>query len=287
MTREPYLIHFDYMSDESAVDFFSKVTMFLESIDKLNHAIVVSFGSDIQTDVKIEELSDGSLRVWLTDRLKKIDDKTIRQYVTNPKEALADFLIVAKRRLLKLLETDNNIVKNAPIVLENAIQETPLRDYGYKIRKTQVLTSMSDISHTSKEFKVIPAITIDGDIIRITQDFNLDLENTEGIEKQVTQKKGAFTIKKPDLAGKSKWTIIDGKPIDVKIIDEDWISSLTTYEVVLGYGDKISGTLTTESYIDEDLEVIEVQYYLDKIEGIVPPKIKKKQSLLEIKEDEK
>ncbi|MBR8466207.1 hypothetical protein KDE13_07625 [Campylobacter sp. faydin G-140] len=90
-------------------------------------------------------------------------------------------------------------------------------------------------------------------------------DDLDDVITQKSQFQGSFIIKKPDLAGASKWTIIHDKAIDVKIIDEAWITKLKSHEIALRYGDRISGTLITNSFIDKDLNVIDTDYFLDDI----------------------
>ena len=85
------------------------------------------------------------------------------------------------------------------------------------------------------------------------------------------------------MAGASKWTIINGAAIDVKIIDEAWLKKLKRHEIALRYGDKIAGTLISKSVIDADLNVVNTDYYLDDILGIEAPKSSEQRNL-EIKE---
>ncbi len=280
-----HVLHLEYSENESVAEFFAKTTDLLQGIDDLSNAILSSFGSDIQTVAVISDLHDGSLLATFEDMLIKFDEQKIRRYVKDPREALIDFLIAGRRGLLRLFESEEDVKSHAPQILEQTIEQSPLKAYEYKIQTVEVLKALSKISQKSRGFKMPPTLTIDDEVIKIVRDFAFSPKDMEGVEEQVFHQKGAFTIKKPDLVGTSKWTILTHKAIEVKIRDKEWIKTLKNHEVVLGCGDKIEGTLTTHSYITQDLEVAEVEYYLDDIVGIVPPNKTKQIPLIDAKEN--
>lgn len=275
-----HILHLEYDENESATEFFAKTTDLLQSIDDLSNAIIHCFGVDIQTKITIINIENGSLKAFVKDVIVSLDEDKIRRYVEDPKEALIDFLITARKKLLKVLSKGEDIPKEVPIALEQSIEKSPLKNYGYYPKKIEVLKALSKITDKSKEFKMPPVFILKDEQIELSGTYAFNYENIEGIEKQTSSKKGAFTIKKPDLAGTSKWTIIDGKAIEVKIQDEKWLQALKNHEIVLGCGDKIEGTLITQSYIiTSGLEVAEVNYFLDNITGVIPPKQTKRLSL--------
>lgn len=101
----------------------------------------------------------------------------------------------------------------------------------------------------------------------------------DGVKEQISKMQGAFIIKKPDLTGESKWEIINDKVIKVKINDENFKNKLKDRSIKLSYGDKIKGVLISKTYISKDLEVLENEYFLEDIKGIIEPSYTQEKNL--------
>ena len=278
-----YDLHFDFNADSGA-DFFKNVSAFIASLDELNVAICSYVNSEIATHVILESVENGSLKAKVRDILKSANSDKIRSYVKDPRDAIADLLIMAKDKLIELLDDNPKQLPNkADEIVCEIIESGELKDYGYKRNKTPLLQAMSNLSQSAKGFKMPPRINLKGNEREVKGDYEFSPEDLPGVIEQKSEFKGSFIIKKPDLAGASKWTIINGSAIDVKIIDEAWLRKLKNHEVSLSYGDKIAGTLISNSMIDPDLNVISTDYFLDDILGIEAPKSAEQRNL-EIKE---
>lgn len=274
---QSYVLHIEINENENSSDFFRRVTILLESINELNSSLCKCINAEIRTEIALDKITDGSIKVILHDILAKIPDEDIRHFLKKPKEyireKIADFLIIGKYRLLKVLEENPKALpNNVDDVIIEVIEETDLVNYGYTIKTADILRSVSDISKSSKGFNMSPTMSFKGASIVLNGDYEFDIADIDAREE--THKLiGEFIVKKPDLAGTSKWTIISDKAIDVKIIDENWLKKLKNHEVVFGCGDKILGTLITKVYIDSEYDVIETHYFLDDIQGVKPPTI--------------
>ncbi|KEA46553.1 hypothetical protein CR66_01560 [Campylobacter mucosalis] len=263
-----YTLHFDFNADSRA-DFFKNVSDFINNIDELNTALCSYIDSEITTKVILEQVGDGSLKAKVKDVLKSVDTDKLRSYVKDPRDAIADFLIKAKDKLIVWLDDEPKQPTNkADEIVCQALEATDLKPCGYKNNKTALLKALSNLSQSTKGFKVPPRINLNGNEREIKGGYEFSPDNLDDIITQKSQFQGSFIIRKPDLAGASKWTIIHGKAIDVKIIDEAWINKLKSHEIALRYGDKTSGTLITNSFIDKDLNVIDTEYFLDDILGV-------------------
>ncbi|OUT09978.1 hypothetical protein B9N62_10230 [Campylobacter concisus] len=220
-----YDLHFDFDADGGA-DFFKNVSTFIASLDELNVAICSYVDSEITTRVILEGVENGSLKAKVKDVLKSIDSDKIRSYVKDPRDAIADFLIKAKDKLIELLEDDpKQLPYRVDDIVCEIIEDSELKSYGYKHNKTTLLRAMSNLSQSTKGFKMPPRINLKGKEREVKSGYEFSADDLDGAIEQKSEFKGAFIIKKPDLAGASKWTIINGAAIDVKIIDEAWLKS--------------------------------------------------------------
>jgi len=270
VSRE-YEILIKYDESKATYETFKQMASLMLAIDDLNNAIASSFGNDIDTQAFITDISYGSFRMSLIDIVNKIPDEKIKAYVSNPKEAISDIIIGAKKGLLGVLEEKDahEVEKLAPEIIKKEIERTRLKEFGYSIDKTRVLEAMSELSQSSKNIDV--SISIDEKSFIVRPTYKFDVTKTHDIIKQVSTTRQKFIIKKPDLVGDSKWTIIFDKSIDVKILDTEWIERLKKREFSISYGDRIDAELKIETYIDDRMQVVETRYYITKVYGIVEP----------------
>ncbi|QKF92343.1 hypothetical protein [Campylobacter sp. CCUG 57310] len=271
-----YCLHIEIEEQQNSVEFFKDVSALLNSINDLNNAICSCLNTEMDTEVILDGVSSGSLKTFLHDNIKKIPDEAIANFIKKPKETAKDMVahvvIKAKHLLLKKLQEEpKELPKATDEIIAEVIDEAGLKGYGYSIDKASILKSLSGISKNSKGFKMPPIIMVQDENLALVGDYTFDPLDVEGVVEEKSEYQGSFFIKKPDLAGDSKWTIIHGKNIDVKIIDNNWINKLKNHEVVFGCGDKIAGTLITHTYVDRNLKVIGTDYFLDKILGVYPP----------------
>lgn len=267
MNDKFYCVTFEYKNEDTARDFFNKIADFLLSLDELNQVLVAIFNPCIQTHIQIEFLEKGSIKVWIKDVITKIDDDDIKKYVKNPKEIISDLLIKIKAKILQAI--DDEKCENLPVLVEKEIEKSELRAYGYGIKKTKLLSSVSKLTHYAKEFKNKPMLVIKEVSYTLEKKFDYDI--LKNATTQISKIDGEFIIKKPDLAGDSKWEVITDKIIKAKIDDEHFVKDLKERRITLSCGDKIKATLLTKTHIDENLEIIESEYFLTNIQGIVPP----------------
>ncbi|EKF5462707.1 hypothetical protein OZQ05_001159, partial [Campylobacter jejuni] len=161
--------------------------------------------------------------------------------------------------------------QDIPKEYKNIIEKSDLKDFGYNNNETNLLTCVSDLTHKAKEFKHKPMIIFEEKVYGISETFDYNPKIADGVKEQISKMQGEFIIKKPDLTGESKWEIINDKVIKVKINDEKFKNKLKDRSIKLSYGDKIKGVLISKTYISKDLEVLENEYFLEDIKGIIEP----------------
>lgn len=282
INEKSYQVFIEYDNDASSYETFKDIASLMLSIDNLNNAIAQSFGNDIETQVVIKDIQKGSIKIWLSDKLKSIPDNKIKAYVNNPREAISDLLIHSKHVLLQKLDTSpQTLNEEAPLLLDDIIKNSPFRDYGYKIHKTRLLEAISDLSQSAKRLPYKPKIFIEGNNMMINSGYKFNIEDMEDVSKQTHKTRQNFTIKKPDLVSDSKWTIIFDRNIEVKILDTEWLKKLKNREVSISCGDMLDALLRIETYLDEDMNIVETKYFIDEVYDVVPPKNKNAQQLID------
>lgn len=77
-----------------------------------------------------------------------------------------------------------------------------------------------------------------------------------------------LTIKKPDLIGNSKWSVILDKQIDVRIEDEEFLSKIRGGEIKLSGGHKLICDLEIKTELDKEFNVLSAEYCVYRVKGI-------------------
>ncbi len=277
--KKNYSLTIEYNQEASSHQTFKNIASLMLAIDELNNAIAKSFSEEIETEAVIEEITSGSIKIWLRDKLKYIPDDKIKAYTNNPKEAIADLLIKIKHKIIKMLEEEpSQINQKTPKILSEEIEKSELKHIGYTIHKTKLLEAIGDLSHSAKSFEKKPIIEIEGEKMLIIDNYTFNPEEIEGIQKRTHTVRDKFIIKKPDIIGSSKWTIIFDKNIDVKIADENFIKQIRQRKISIAFGDMLDAELKIETYIDpDDMSIVETHYTITKVYGIVAPSNNTKQ----------
>lgn len=277
-----YQLVIDYPKESSSYEVFKNSADLMLALDRLNSALSASITEEIETQVVIENLEAGSIRLWLADKLKRVPDEKIKAYVNNYKEAIGDFLIASKRKIIHKLEHDpESINEEVPQIVRKEAHRAGLDAFGYKIHKTRILEAVGELSRSAQSFDYKPVIEIEGKKMVILDNYRFDPEELDTVERQVHTIRDLFLIKKPDLLGKSKWTLIYDRAIDVTIADEAFIQRVKNREVTIGHGDRLDADLLIETFLDmEDMEVIETRYTVTRVYGVVPPQTQDNPPLL-------
>lgn len=77
-----------------------------------------------------------------------------------------------------------------------------------------------------------------------------------------------LTIKKPDLVGHSKWSVILDQQIDVRIEDEEFLSKVRRGEINLSGGHKLICDLEIKTELDKDFNVLNAEYCVRKVNDV-------------------
>ncbi len=149
-----YCIKFEIPHRESGISssqFFKGIEECLIGFEDFNQAIIKGFSQELKVVSYIEEVEQGSIKIWIRDVLKdKITDDNIRD-LTGSIATLPFFLIKAKKIALKYLNDDSlenedkkECIYNSIVEEKNKINKIELLDQD--IDKDALLTSINHIS---------------------------------------------------------------------------------------------------------------------------------------------
>jgi hypothetical protein len=186
--------------------------------------------------------------------------------------------------MLKWLEETPKISHRDDVrVLEGelllAAEETDLKQLpAYAPPRTELL--LSDVQAIRAGLDVLAeadtaSYSYAGESIR----FNRDLEISNEIIREVLTKEVVKTsgpriikVKKPDYLGQSMWGFqYDGRAIDAKVADSDWLAKFQARLVDVRPGDSLRVILYEEISYGYDGEVVHRYYEIEKVDGILHP----------------
>lgn len=138
-----YTISIEIEENQNSIDFFNNISELLLSINSLNNALCRCLYVQVETKIMLSGVEHGSIKILLIDVLNKVSDENIIKLINNPKEIikskLADFLIKAKYKLLKVLKGEPNLlIKSVDEVVISSIMEAGLSEYGYNIKTSYI-----------------------------------------------------------------------------------------------------------------------------------------------------
>ncbi|MEQ8735026.1 MAG: hypothetical protein RIC29_08885 [Rhodospirillaceae bacterium] len=172
------------------------------------------------------------------------DDNVILKNVNN-----SGSITVNKNTYLMMGEP--SVLKNVKSVIK------PLTGTGYE----KLQFEHDDV--VSEEISVAEGIEMDG------MEFGLQ-EPQERVNKTTFPAK--VKVKKPDLIGDSKWSVIFDKTIDVKVEDAEWLDRFHANEVQVPAGSYLSVDLRIEIRLDDKNDPVgDPSYFVSTVHDVIPP----------------
>jgi hypothetical protein len=216
----------------------------------LDSAVAASIDSKTKTVMVLEDVRSGSLRVFLKNVLKRVDDDALKSLEW--KKAVGAALLRAKYVVLRFLDNDQAsgaeaidglLVGLREIAAETDIHHLP--DYP-PIHEGRLVSSLNKIQDAKR-------LLVPGDRLTVETDdgkrYEVDLTKTWSPAKTLvvpdtreTHSEGEVIlgIRKPDLLGEAMWQFSHGKVnISASISDEEWLRKFHDRQIPLYSGDSM------------------------------------------------
>jgi hypothetical protein len=250
----------------------------IDGFSQLDEAVAGSVDAKLQPLMVLEDIKAGSIRVFLSSILKKIDDEGLRQ--GEIKKAIGPALVDAKYAAIGWLDRDKESAGRGAIELRETLRglaaTSDLRQLGdyAPIHEAKLITALDSLQNAKRllgpkdrlmleapghaPYKVDLTKTWDpSDVIP------LPITTTE----RHSEGEIILTIRKPDMVGESKWQFTRGKvPIFAKISDEQWLTRFHSRKVIgLHSGDAMRCKVRFTYIFDDKGTMIEEQIEVTKI----------------------
>ncbi len=261
---------------------FDAASELIDGFTQLDEAIAGSVDVKLQPVMVLEDIKAGSIRVFLSSLLRKIDDEGLRQ--GEVKKAIGPALVDAKYAAIKWLDKDQKEASNEAIELRDhlrAIAATSdlrrLGDYApiHEAKLVAALDSLQDgkrlLGPKDKLMLMAPGHkTHKADLTK-----TWDPSEVISLDKATTEKHSEgeiiLTIRKPDMVGNSKWLFSRGKfPVFAKITDEEWLARFHDRKVKgLHSGDAMRCKVKFTYIFDDKGNLIDEQIEITKVLEII------------------
>lgn len=230
---------------------FEIAARIIRAFEDLDRALLSSVDSTISTTLILEDVEKSSLKVFLKNALKQLDDQALKDLDWKP--LIGQYLVKAKWLAIEWLDRD--VGKGEPAAIEDLTerlqrlaQDTDVRhvpDYPV-INPARIAQPLDEIQRVKQLFRKGEGLVITLD----KQDYKVDLEQTWMPSEHMSEVKGdrilsntsdmLLVIKKPDFLGHSKWSFRHGKAtFNAPVSDEEWLDRFHKGDFPLSPGDAL------------------------------------------------
>lgn len=270
----------------------------IETFQEFDISLVRAIDSNIEPILILEDIESGSVKTWLANELKAVDDNALKnldwkaivgKYLVKVKYITVDFLN-GKTKISSGSEVRQLEDKIYEIAKETDVRWLPVYE---KIPTIKLLHSLerisSSLSHLNKNDSASYLMS-DDEKVNFNLEFSLVPESIEDLmtkDKIVSQTEMILKVKKPDYLGESKWDFRHGgRSFPAKIVHKEWLESFQNREVNIRPGDSIRTRVEIIDKYDFDGELIGTDYNVLHIIEVIQINNLKQIEIFNEKEDE-
>ena len=259
---------------------FDAASSLIDAFADFDRAVTASVDSKIEPIVLLEDVEAGSLRVWLRNILRRVNDEALKDLEW--KKQVGKYLVKAKYIALEYLEDDKQAfprLQDLKETLRKLAQDTDIRhlpDYP-PVHDGRLISSLDKIQAAKRELEPGDALTIDlGD-----EEYKVDLEAnwmpSEAMPEVPVSENESSTevdmvlmIRKPDLIKSTMWQFSHGlNTIVAPIHDEAWLSDLHSRKIPIFSGDALKCRVVMRYYYSNKGELIDQKFEIVRVHGII------------------
>lgn len=250
----------------------------IRALQELDHTLCASVDSHIEPVMLLEDIEAGSIKAWLANQLKRVDDEGLKTLDWKP--IVGRYLVRAKYAFIRWSnkEGPDGGLLGLAREIRTIAQETDVKhlpDYAPP--------SVQDLANSAKKIDQAKDFLLAGDGISLESPdegkvgFNLSVRWTqEELEqfavKEITKFENmpmTLIVKRPDYLGQSKWDFRFGKkPISAKIEDRTWLDAFQSRRIDVRPGDALKCRVTIEHKYGYDNELIAEEHTVTKVDGV-------------------
>lgn len=257
---------------------FTATHDFIKACEALDHELVKSIDSSIETVLILEDIEAGSIKTWLRNSLTAADDDALKTLDWKP--LVGKYLVRAKYAVIRWID-DDTFPRSLPDLrreIQQIASETDVRhlpDYtapspGALIKAVHDFQSVKN--------RLLPGdratmLTNEGNI-EFNLSMMLDVDDIEALAVAQTIKNPPaemiLPVKKPDYLGDSKWELRHGRRnISAKIEHQEWLKQFQNRQVDVRPGDALQCTVEIEIMYGFDNELVAERYTVIEVKEVL------------------
>lgn len=249
-----FCITVEYDTNESKPEqIFLGIAKLIESLQYADAMLVGCIAKDIEPVVMLDDIEQGSIKVFLRTALAAIPDEGLER--CDIKRVIGTFLVKGKYALLRLMGAGNIPIREKELqAVEDEIvmyaKETGVSTLGCytEVNRETMITSMAKISEAVNIMRETDRVSFGADINghiqrqHIPRQFDVDDHITDSLvkDKIINRQTVILKIQKVDFVGNSKWEFRLGHTkIATHIEDEEWLTNYRAGKIILLPGDSL------------------------------------------------
>jgi hypothetical protein len=296
--NDQYYIRFNFPKDGMIYqDYFSSIENVLNGFYNFEKEILKAFNSKIELEIYIEDIKQGSLKIYLKNKLKNLSDEDIDNFVDQPiKTSIKFFLKKSRNKLISALEkedkkiiegelitdlneeienfTKNNnfpnekylLFKNFKLIKNNIIKSCELIASGsYKLENKIFYNDTSDDIKNEKQVKGMKIY--DNTSIIIIDD------ECDDFLKSININTCIYKLISPIFKEDCKWKFSDGdnKDFYCSVSDGEFLNKVKNREISIKDGDMYRVQVEIKTFVKKNK--IENERNILKVMEIIEPNI--------------
>ena len=258
--------------DGSAARPFQIAADLIRALEELDATLAKSIDSRIETTLIVEDLQKSSVKVFLRNVLKRLDDDGLKSLDWKP--MVGQYLVKAKYAAIRWLDEDQPRLQDLTDEVARLAQETDIHHLHAPAppnptRLVQALDKMQSVKRAFREGEGL-TITLGADQYKV--DIGSDWVPSEVAEiapgdmELVADQQTILVVRKPDMLGNTAWQFRLGKKnLTLQITDEDWLAQYHRREVPTLPGDALQVNLRTVSKFSDAGELVESRQTITKV----------------------
>lgn len=248
----------------------------IRALEDLDATLLKSVDTSIRTTLIVEDLQKSSIKVFLRNVFKILDDDALKTLDWKP--IVGQYLVKGKYAALKWLDDDKPKLSDLTDEISLLASEAEIHHLHAPVppNPTRLIQSLDRLQSVKREFRDGEALTITLGSSEYRVDIASDWQPSEIVEvpegemELVAEQQTVLMVRKPDLLGKTAWQFKLGKkPLSLPIEDNEWLHRYHAREVVILAGDALSVILKTVSKFSSSGELIENRQTIMKVLKVI------------------
>jgi len=261
---------------------FKTMSGLIDAFQSIDSHLISSFDVSLDASLVLTDVQSGSLKAKFRDFIKGLPDEALKD--ANWKKIIGHFLVRSKYAILAWLEDRTEITHRDDVrVLENELKQIA-EDTDLKLLPAYVAPRaeelLSDIHFVQESLESLQeedtvSYRYNDKEIKLNRDLQISNEVVrEVLTKEVVKSSSrrVIKVKKPDYLGQSMWSFqYDGRAIEAKITDNEWLNKFQSRTEEVKPGDSLDVLLYEEISYGYEGEVVHRHYEAEKVYEVIRP----------------